>query len=233
MQEIASAELRILISRQSAIGDVVHGLPVLNALRAAFPNAQLAWLVEPPAACLLDGHRALDQLIEAPIGWQSSILQVMRVRRSLLRFAPSIAIDLQGRTKSALGSWLSGAKRRIGFGDEKAGERSLWFNNVLVATTATHVIDCNLELLKPLHIDTQPVEFNLPYTDAEVEAAGRHLSALGIAQPFAILNVGAGWTSKLWRPERYAQVADYLARRFQMQSLVLWAGSQELLSTHA
>lgn len=113
---------RILIVRLTAIGDVMHGLPVLNALRDRFPQAELAWIVEGGTAHLLEGHPALDRLIAVPRRWLKSFRAVRRARRELREFAPQVAIDLQGLTKSALAAWLSGAPRRIGFGCKKGAK---------------------------------------------------------------------------------------------------------------
>src|SRR6266404_3318338 len=105
----------ILIVRLSAIGDTIHGLPVLCALRDSLPRARLSWVVEERAAAVLRGHPALDRLITVPRGWLRSPRAVWRLRRELRRLQPEIAIDLQGLTKSAVVSRLSGAGVRIGF----------------------------------------------------------------------------------------------------------------------
>ena len=72
---------RFLIVRLSAIGDVIHGLPVLNALRDRYPLARLAWVVEERAAAVLRGHESLDELITVPRGWLKSPRTVWRLRR--------------------------------------------------------------------------------------------------------------------------------------------------------
>src|SRR5438132_14009284 len=115
MRKIPTAP-RILIVRLSAIGDVVHGIPVLNALRAHFPAAFLGWVVEGRSADLLRGHPALDRVIQVPRKWLKSPRAVWRLRRELHDLNFDIAIDLQCLTKSAIAARLSGAKRRIGFG---------------------------------------------------------------------------------------------------------------------
>src|SRR3954471_17790254 len=79
---------RVLVVRLSAIGDVIHGLPVLCALRSAMPQACIGWVVEGRSGDLLDGHPALDELIRVPRGWLKSPREIWRVRRRLreLRF---------------------------------------------------------------------------------------------------------------------------------------------------
>jgi lipopolysaccharide heptosyltransferase I len=223
----ASAPSKILIVRLSAIGDVIHAMPLLCGLRRRYPEARLAWLVEEHAASLLEGHQALDELITVPRGWLKSPRAVARLRRTLRRFAPQVTIDVQGLTKSSLAARLSGARRRIGFGCEKGRELSRWFNTELVRSTAAHVIDSNLELLGPLGVEPSPVEFGVPERPDEAQAARQTIGKLGLQGPFAMINVGAGWPSKLWRADRYAAVASHLGRRWGMAALVVWAGAEE------
>ena len=86
---------------------------------------------------------------------------------------------MQGLTKIALAAWLSGAPRRIGFGDEKGRELSRWLNNELVTTTAPHIVDCNLQLLTGLGIDRPAVKFDLPESADDHAAAEAILATVG------------------------------------------------------
>src|SRR3954451_17647361 len=104
---------RILIVRLSAIGDVLHALPVLNALRSAVPDAFIAWIVEGRTAELIRDHAALDQVICVRRGWLKSPSTVLQVRRELRSLRFDIALDIQGLTKSALAARLSGARQRV------------------------------------------------------------------------------------------------------------------------
>jgi lipopolysaccharide heptosyltransferase I len=217
---------RILIVRLSAVGDVVHGLPVLNALRGALPQAFLAWVVEQRAAALLGGHQSLDELIVVPRGWLKSPAAVWQLRRRLRAMRFDLTIDLQGLTKSAVAAWLSGARRRIGFGGTNGRELSPWLNNQRVVATARHVIDCNLELLQPLGIESPEVRFDLPESPNDQATADEIISRLGLGSRFAVINPGAGWPSKLWPPERFALVAEHLGR-LGVPTLVVWGGEQE------
>ncbi|MCS7305690.1 MAG: glycosyltransferase family 9 protein, partial [Thermoguttaceae bacterium] len=218
----------MLLVRLSAIGDVIHGLPVLNAIREARPDAFLAWVVERRAAAILEGHPALDALVVVERGWLWRPRQVWQLRQQLRQLRPEVAIDLQGLARSAIAAWLSGAPRRIGFGCEKGRELSPWLNNELVYSTRQHIIDCNLELLRPLGIENPPVRFNLPEKPADALWADQWLAEQGLDPGrFALINPGAGWPSKRWPPERYAAVAAALGQRFGLPSVVLWAGQQE------
>lgn len=223
----SSRSPRILLVRLSAIGDVIHGLPVLCALREHLPNAHLTWVVERTASSLLMGHPALDELIVTPRGWLKSPGEVWRLRSRLRSLRPDITIDMQGLTKSAIVARLSGCRRRLGFGDDKGRELSRWLNTELVDAPAEHVIDANLQLLKPLGIHASAVRFNLPESPKDALTADRLLHAVGMQEGFAVLNPGAGWPSKLWPAERFGRVAAYLGRQWRLPSLVVWAGAQE------
>ena len=202
---------RILVVRLSAIGDVIHGLPILNALRAAYPKAHLGWVVSGKAGDLLEGHPALDELIRIPRRWLRSPREAWALRRRLKASRYEIALDLQGLTKSAMVARLSGAAIRIGFAGIDGRELSGWLNNERVRATAAHVIDRNLELLQPLGIIEPGVQFNLPESTIDAATADGILNQAGIHRPFAIINPGAGWPSKLWPTDRFAAVAGTLA----------------------
>jgi lipopolysaccharide heptosyltransferase I len=219
--------VRILIVRLSAIGDVMHTVPLVNALRDALPNAFLAWVVEGRTADLLRSHRALDELIVLPRRWLRSPRVVLDLRRRLHELRFDVAIDAQGLSKSAIAGWLSGARRRVGFGGRDGREISPWLNNEWVVPTRAHIVERNLELLGPLGINDCEARFDLDDTPASATVAGEILESARLPERFALINPGAGWPSKLWPPDRYATVTRYLGQSRLLRSLVVWAGEQE------
>jgi ADP-heptose:LPS heptosyltransferase len=221
-----SADLRILITRLSAIGDCVLTAPVACAVRDRFPNAFLAWTVEERAAPLLTGHRALDELIVLPRGWLKSPTTWMALRRKLRAYCFDVSIDPQSLAKSAVVARLSGAARRIGFAGPDGRELSTWMNNELVQRTRSHMVDRQLELLRPLGIERPTVRFDLPRDERADRVVDDYLASASIER-FALLNVGAGWPSRRWPAERYGGVARFLGQRFALTSLVVWSGAAE------
>jgi heptosyltransferase-1 len=218
---------RILICRLSAVGDSILTMPLLCALRDHLPNAYLAWISEPAGATLLRDHAALDQLLIAPKGWLSSPKRVRAIRKQLCACSFDVVIDPQSLTKSALAGWLSGAPRRIGFAKPRGRELSRWLNNCRVTPTASHLVDAQLELLRPLGINNPSVRFALP-RDEQVEGKmDQALSTLHLKCPFAVINVGAGWQSRLWPTVRYGRVAKHLGQKWCIPSLVVWSGQRE------
>jgi len=218
---------RILIVRLSAIGDCLHTLPVLCALRERRPQAFLGWLVEGRSGDLLREHPALDELIIVPRGWLKSPRIIWQLRRRLRMLRFDVAIDVQGLTKSAIAARLSGAPRRIGMTGVDGRELSPWLNNEHVEPRATHIVDRNLELLGPLGVTAPQVKFGLPRPAADESRATGIIAEAGLEAGFAVINPGAGWPSKLWPPERFAAVARYLGHDRGLASLVVWAGPQE------
>lgn len=218
---------RILISRLSHIGDCILTLPVLNALRAQFPQAYIGWVVERPSDQLLNNHPAIDELFVLKRGWLRSPSNWAKLRRELKPHRFEIVIDPQSLTKSAVPGWLSGARRRVGLARPRGRELSCWLNNELIRPQSRHVVDRSLEMLAPLGIESPRVEFNLPlHTDAARMAADFVRDA-HLGEGYAVLNPGAGWKSKLWPAERFGQVAKHLGPRRGLPSVVVWAGDAE------
>jgi heptosyltransferase I len=218
---------RILIVKLTAIGDVIHAMPVAAALREAFPGAHIGWLAEGRCGDLLRGHPALDELLVVRRRWLKSPREVWRLRGMLRPRRFDVAIDLQGLTKSAVASWLSGAKRRIGFGGAMGREASTWLNNEHVVPMRRHIVEMNLELLRPLGIASPAVRFRLPRYAEQAALVERHLQQLGLSERFAVINPAAGWSSKLWPPERFAVVARHLEQVHGLPVLVVWGGPDE------
>lgn len=218
---------RILISRLSHIGDCILTLPVANTLRAHFPNAYLAWIVERPSDQLLKKHDALDNLIVLDRGWMKSPRRVLRLRNQLRSLHFEITVDPQSLTKSAVPAWLSGARRRLGFAYGIGRELAPVLNNQLTHPGETHVVDRSLELLRTLGIRAPRVEFRVPNDPTACAAIDSYIRQAHLGCGFAVLNPGAGWRSRRWPPSRYARVARQLGQKCGTPSVVTWAGNRE------
>ena len=192
---------RILIVRLSAIGDVIHTMPVACALRERFPKAMLSWVVEDRAAELLRGHEAIDELIVLPHGWLKSPRIIWQLRRRLRASRFDVALDAQGLTKSAVAAWLSGCKRRIGYGGRWGREVTPWLNSEFVDAADRHAVLRGLALLEPLGIYEPAVRFQVPRRQEDVAAVDALWRQFGLGESLALIAVGAGWPSKLWPAE--------------------------------
>jgi len=219
--------LRVLLVRLSAVGDCVHAMPVACALREAFGDARIGWVVDDRAAAVVRGHPALSRLHVLPR--QGGLGGLRRTVAELRAERYDVAIDLQGLMKSALLARLSGAKRRIGFADD-ARELSWLLTNERVRPpgSARHVVERNLALLAPLGVEAAAVRFGLA---VDAGARGRMDAALDemdlAAGRFALFNPGAGWPTKRWPVTRFAELGARLAREQGLGVLVVWAGAPE------
>jgi ADP-heptose:LPS heptosyltransferase len=154
---------------------------------------------------------------------------VWRTARQLRKLKFDVSLDLQGLTKSAFTAWLSGAQRRLGFThcEFEGRELSSWINRELVEPMGDHVVERSLELLRPLGIENPAVNFRLPHYEQADASIKRFIFDRGFGAGFVVINTGAGWPSKLWPAERYAEVARHLGKTRNLPTVVAWAGAAE------
>ena len=217
----------IVVVKLSAIGDVLHGVPTAVALKRAYPEARIGWVVEGRAGDVLAGHPAIDHLFRLPRGWLKSFTALRGLRRQLRDFAPDVTLDLQGLLKSAVPTWLSGAPIRIGHAAPESREQAWRFYTHPVEATTAHVIDRNLHLLSVLDVHDARGSFDMPRWPVSRLRMQEWLSSLRLSSPPALINPGAGWPSKIWPAERFAAVARDLHRRHAIPSIVVWGGAAE------
>ena len=237
------APQRVLITRLSAIGDCVLTLPLAVKIKELWPACHLTWLVDCAAAQLLESHPNVDQVIKIEKRWLAHPRRWSGLRQQLRAERFDIVFDPQGLAKSSLLGRLSGAKLRVGFDYSHARELAPLLANCRIRRTARHMVDTYLELLKPwCETPVGTGQFNLPQYAPESARIESLLGELGwksgAAKPsvnktnlstasWIALNVGAGWPSKQWPPERLGRVAQDVFQRYGFHSLVLWAGQTE------
>ncbi|MBI2878375.1 MAG: lipopolysaccharide heptosyltransferase I [Candidatus Rokubacteria bacterium] len=238
--------MRIAIVKLSSLGDVVHALPVLHALRRHLPDAHLGWIVERREQAILEGHPELDELIPVdtrlwrrefrrPRGARTVFLKVRGLVRRLAASGFDAALDLQGLWKSGIITALTRAPLRIGFAAGFCRERaSALFTNrrVRPPDPAAHVVEQNLALLAPLGVPVTEVAFRLPSPPGPAAAVARSLEAEGVKPRdlLVALNPGAGGDPKRWAVGAYRRVAAELAVRFGARVLLLWGPGEEPLA---
>src|ERR1041385_8666666 len=233
--------MRVLIVKLGSIGDIVHTLPALAALRAGLPNAEISWVAERSAAEILRDNPLLDRLIEVDTkalrrGLMSG--ETLRAPRQQLRrlraSAFDLALDFQGLLKSALIARLSGARRVFGFSKEFLREPASRFllSRTVNISENSHVIRKNLTLAqKALGIslnEGSELSFPISTTDAHKLEARRVQQEVG--GNYALLNPSGGWPTKLWSVERFGNLADELWSNFGLRSLVTYGPGEESLA---
>jgi len=232
--------VKILIVKLGAIGDIVHTLPALAAIRSAIPDADISWAVEKRSAEILRGNTMINRLIEVDTrslrGRKvvEGLLRGIRIQlRDLRRFKFDIALDFQGLLKSAAITKLSGAKIRFGFdkGSTREPASRIFLNRSAEIPAHTHVIRKNLVLAEhALGIAVPQDHFEFPMvtgTEHKLESA-RIIDATG--PNFAILNPAGGWVTKLWHAEKYGRLADMLWEEYGMTSLIATGPGESGLS---
>ncbi len=220
-----STSSSVLIVRLGALGDVVHAMPVVAALREAWPTADVGWLVQAPYADLVRRLDGVSQVHAVRGRLDTQALRQVRHARY------DVCLDLQGLLKSALWARASGAHRVIGFSRAVAREplaSALYGETGGVASG--HVIDRNLSLLPRLGIVTQGrprVRLSVP---ASTSADSARTLLGGREVPFALLNAGAGWPNKRWPATRFGELADRLLDAHGLRSLVVWGPGEASLA---
>ncbi len=250
---------RLLIVRLSAMGDVIHTLPAVHALREAFPQAHIGWLIEERWAELLCAPGASRRGLRSSLrplvdevhtvnlkGWRKSLFSLATLQRAATVWNDvhdaryDAAVDLQGAMRSAVLARLSGARVVYGAAEPRESPASLWYTRKIVAR-GRHVIEQNFSVAQAVvegsinqqsRMKLSPAEIScdLP-RDPHAEARiEKKLAESGIGA-FAILNPGAGWGAKRWPPERYGEVARRLADLGVRSILNHGPGEEELVRT--
>jgi len=246
----STAVEKLLIVRLSAMGDVIHTLPAAQALRHAYPEATIGWIIEERWAellCAPGTARRGPRSAQRPLvdwvhtvnlrGWGKSLFQfstaqqVAKVWNDVRSAGYDVALDLQGAIRSAVLARWSGAPVVYGAAEPRESPASLWYSRKVIAR-GTHVIEQNLAVaaaLIPRRVDVPEVE--LPRSSDAEQRVQKKLVEAGVAD-FAILNPGAGWGAKRWPAERYGQVARELARD-GLRSVVNFGPGEEGLAREA
>ena len=222
--------MRTLVVRLSALGDLVHTLPVVAALRRGDPTGRIDWLVDERFKELVDLVPAIDRRMTWPRRG-SSLSSYYRAIRELRRERYDVALDVQGLFKSGAAAWLGGATRVVGF--DRTGLRepaASWFHTErALATSPGHVIEKNLTLVSHLGVDPRPWSFPIETPPTSVVARVREQLSLDGEEPFVVVNPGSAWPSKCWPPARYGELAQRMSAELGSRVVVAWGpGEQDL-----
>lgn len=208
---------RFLVLRMSALGDIIHTLPAVSALRESFPKATIDWLVDQKWAPILEENPSINNVIAVDRkSWRDVIKCVRRLRNSNY----TVAIDFQSLYRSAIFGRLSGAAKRLGFDARYSRESgAAFFYTKVVSPRRLHKVEHNMELVEAAGARTDEIRFPLPaVTDAAAEVE-RILTANGAGDYF-VLSPGGGWGSKCWPAERYGELHRALAGKYGWRGVV-------------
>lgn len=209
--------MKILVVRVGAMGDVLHALPAVAALRRAHPDWQIDWVVDPRWAPLLVGAEGNGPIVsnvyfaetklwsKAPAS-KATLRSVLDLRRALRRERYDLAVDMQGTLRSAVIGWMSGAKRLVGYSDPRESLAARFYETRL-ERTGRHVVEQGAALLgEACGLALEPSDFDLPHE----EWADHWAADMAGDRRVCVLAVGAGWAAKRWAVEKYGALAKEL-----------------------
>ncbi len=233
---------KILILRLSAVGDVVNVLPALRALRAAYPSARIAWLVEDRAKDILTDNPDLDEIfvfprkkwqkgIKNPIRLPSTLFEAFRFFRNLRRGRFDLALDFQGNLKSGLMVMFSGGRVKLGFDAGASKEWNHLFTNMHagLAKTRIHRVDKFLSLIRKLGISSGYEKPHLVVTQDDQEFISDFLKKrINPAKRLVAIHPGTSDFGKYkrWPEKNYAELADTLIERLGVEVVFTWGPSE-------
>ncbi|MBN1382088.1 MAG: glycosyltransferase family 9 protein [Deltaproteobacteria bacterium] len=231
--------MNILIVKLSAIGDVIHTLPSLTALRKLYPEAHITWIIEEASADLIQNHPHLDHIIvsgrkrwikEIKTGRPARPLKEIRAFIQDIRQQKyDLVIDFHGLLKSAVIVWLSGGKRKLGYASmqELSG---LFLNEKIPEDMSKHAVDRYLDFPRHLGAVIKGIEFLIPITDTNKSKVDALLmeNGIGEAEAFAAVNPTALWETKLWDDDQFARLCDRLIAETGMKVLFTDAGPEKI-----
>lgn len=222
-----ASKKKILIVKLSAIGDVIHTLPSLNAIRQRYPEAHITWIVEEAAADFVKGHKALDRVIVSrrktwikkffSTSCLETIKQIYAFVNKVRDTGYDLVIDFQTLLKSGMIVFLSRAKLKTGFdkGMDHMEHSYLFLNRRIPPVNMNHhAVLRSLMLLQAIGIPTEKIVFDLPITCTDRKKAEALLMLNGIngSKPVVVINPVATWETKMWNNTKFALLADRIIK---------------------
>jgi len=219
---------RYLVVRLTALGDILHTLPAVAALRSAHRNARIDWVVERKWAPVLEGSPAIDEVISFD---RASILGGISCARLLRQKNYTCAIDFQGLYKSSVLAALSAAPRRIGF--ERAWARepgAALLYTERVVPSGRHVTELNYSLAeKAGAVRPAKPEYPLRVPAGGAASVRARLAEQKIAD-YIVVGPGGSWRAKCWPTDRYGQFCREFERSHGLRAIVIHGPGEESLA---
>ncbi|HOS99939.1 MAG TPA: glycosyltransferase family 9 protein [Acidobacteriota bacterium] len=226
----------VLVVKLGAIGDTIHAVPAVTALKALVPECQITWCVEQRSAAMVECLSPVSRVIRLHThGWRhgrhlAGTKSPWRCFRDIRDTRYDVVIDFQGLLKSAAVVRLARTGHRIGWSRESLREPSAArFYDEQVGAGSGHVIDRCARLVASLGV-TLPVPRMFPFrlpASADARAAKERSAMDG--RPFIMINPGAGWPTKQWPAEHYAQVGRLVRERLAREVVVTYGPHEEHL----
>ncbi len=223
----------ILIIKMSALGDVIHALPVIRALKQGFPGARIDWLVEDGAAPIVRSHPGVDRVMvwrrgawreawRSPARWPEAAVGIRRTAAELLERRYDLALDLQGLLKSGVWMGLSRARRKVGYHNAREGSRLFLTERIHNGDPDLHAVERYLLLVEEIGGGRCTPEFGLTPSQDGREKLQELLRKAGWdgSAPYAVLVPGARWRTKQWDAASFSQTAQRIVTGLGLQVVV-------------
>ncbi len=216
---------RLLLIKMSSLGDIVHALPTLYAIRKNWPQAHITWAVHEQFKELLPGKPWLDEVIYIDKKQLKKPSYLWHLRKELHKRHFTSCLDLQCLAKSALVAMLSGAPVKYGYWELREGS-SLIEKPLVGSHQYDHVIERYLDAVRALGGQVEGIHFPLPVHKEAKESLAHLLISKGYiaGSPYVVLAPGARWILKEWPPLYFAELAK---RIMDTKRFVFLIGSLE------
>lgn len=228
--------MNILIIKLSAIGDVVHTLPSLAAIRKRYPAAHITWVIEEDASDIIAGHPCLDRiLVSRRKHWIRNLRKLRDARKtigeihsfvmSLRDRKYDLVVDFHGLFKSAVLVLLSRGGRKVGY-DSMQELSGLFLNEKVYEDMAKHAVDRYLDIARHLDAPVQTPEFHIHIEEENRKRVTQLLAEGGInrGDRFVAINPVALWDTKMWEDQKFAELCDRIVG--ELKKVVVFTGGR-------
>lgn len=228
--------MNILIVKLSAIGDVIHTLPSLSALRKLYPKANITWVVEEDSSDIIKDHPYLSRVIvsrrkrwmadlKSPHRAGRTIREIKAFIRTLRDRSYDLVIDFHGLFKSSLIVLLSGGKRKLGY-DSMQELSGLFLSEKIHENMKKHAVDRYLDFVSHLGFDVGEKEFLIPVQEENRNRVKNLLTINKIERKdrFVAVNPVAFWETKLWEADKFARLCDKITK--DLKAKVIFTGNR-------
>ena len=212
---------KILIVKPSSLGDVVHSLPFLNAMKTCFPEAEIHWVIAKGLEGLLDGNLMIKMLwVINKDAWKkidnakNTVTEIKNLFKGLKKEKFDLIIDLQGLLRSGIITSATRAPVRIGFQEAREGSR-FFYTHKVKGGKDIHAVDRYLKIASFLGCDVSRVSFSFSLESSST--INSQLLTLNLPKAYAVLVPGARWKTKRWPSEKFGE----LASRLPVQSVIV------------
>jgi heptosyltransferase I len=208
---------RVCIVMMSALGDAVHVLPVVTALKRHAPTSHITWILQPGPAALVRGHPDVDEMLLFDKAQGRRAYAQLRPQLRARRF--DLVLALQVYIKAGLVTAMTDAPVKLGFDRTRARDLNWLFTTHRIPPhPPQHVQDQYFEFLAALGVPWEPVTWNLgPWPH---ERAAQRAFFAPIGRPVATLVIGSSDPQREWVPERWAELADALSQRYGLEPVL-------------